>query len=276
MTHYAVVVPARNEEKHLKKTLEAIRDQTIPPNQIIVVNDGSIDSTPEIASKLSDTVIMRQDRGYSAIGTREMPKTLNEGLAKVSPEATHILICGADCILPPNYVETILSKMEEDPLLVLASGHNNGDEIGEYDDSPIPPPRGTRLVRRDFWEKASHLQYPRTYGFETWLNIKALSMGYHIKRIPGLITKAQRTPRNTSIKIALSRGRGMYEQGYIWYYALARSLRYFFIKPSAGIKMLVGYMSSHGPKLDTAYYLTKQQKTRFWWRVRDYLRWCLK
>ena len=274
--HYEVVVPARNEEKHLPRTLQAIRQQTIPAKTIIVINDGSTDYTEEIARNLADIVVIRQDRGYSALGTREMPRTLNEGLSKVSPEATHLLICGADCILPPHYVETILAEMAKDPLLVVASGHNLGDEVGELGTGPYPPPRGTRLVRTDFWHKASNLRYPETYGFETWLNNKARSMGYHILRIPGLITQAQRSPQKTSIKIALARGRGMYEQGYIGYYALARSIRYFFLKPSAGVKMIVGYIGSHGPKLDTADYLAQQQRTRFWWRVRDYLRWVIK
>jgi len=47
--NYDVLIPARDEENNIKKTLESIRNQTVKPNSIIVVNDNSKDETERIA-----------------------------------------------------------------------------------------------------------------------------------------------------------------------------------------------------------------------------------
>ena len=38
--NYDVLIPARDEENNIKKTLESINNQTIKPNSVIVVNDN--------------------------------------------------------------------------------------------------------------------------------------------------------------------------------------------------------------------------------------------
>ena len=48
------VIPARNEERYIERTLQALVRQTLRPSRIIVVNDGSTDRTAEIAAKYAD------------------------------------------------------------------------------------------------------------------------------------------------------------------------------------------------------------------------------
>ena len=43
-----VIVPAHNEEAGLPETLSALLKQTMPPDRIIVVDDGSNDGTAEL------------------------------------------------------------------------------------------------------------------------------------------------------------------------------------------------------------------------------------
>lgn len=258
-----VVVPARNEEEYLEATLISISSQTIPPNKIIVINDGSTDATSEIAKKYADVVVNRQDRGYSALGTIEIPKVINDGLAKVSNEANHVLICGADCILPPNFIEIILDEMERNPLMVIASGHNQDDPNYEG-----LPPRGTRIVNAHFWREINNLRYPEKHGWESWLLIKAMQLGYQQKRIPNLITFAQRPPLKGALKRAGESGRGMRALGYVWYYALGRALKIMLKSPIAGLKMLWGYATAT-ERFDTVEYLKKEQRKRFWKRVKQ-------
>ena len=49
----SVCVPARNEERNIGRCVEALLEQTYPNFEIIVLNDRSTDSTPEILSRLS-------------------------------------------------------------------------------------------------------------------------------------------------------------------------------------------------------------------------------
>ena len=71
---YEVVIPARNEEKLLEETLKSIKQQTIPLNKVIVVDDGSTDDTFEIAQRYADIVLWRADREYVAFSTRAQGK----------------------------------------------------------------------------------------------------------------------------------------------------------------------------------------------------------
>lgn len=47
-----VIIPAYNEEKYIQKCLDSLKNQTLENFEIIVVDDGSTDSTRQIASKL--------------------------------------------------------------------------------------------------------------------------------------------------------------------------------------------------------------------------------
>jgi glycosyltransferase involved in cell wall biosynthesis len=260
---YEVVIPARNEEKYIEKTLLAIKRQSVPPDRIIVINDGSKDRTSEISKKYADVVVDLPDRGFSALGTPEITKVFNKGLEQVSPEAEYILICGADAVIPEKFFETIRDEMEKKPELVIASGKLENDPSYEG-----APPRGTRVVKSAFWMNASSLRYPETLGWESWLVFKALQMGKSVKRLSDLVTEAQRPPSTTRARYAWGTGKGMRLLGYDWKYALARAGKIFMEKPNAGIKMIAGYISTtNGEKTDVAEWVGKNQRKRFWRRV---------
>ncbi len=62
-TKVSVVMGTRNEEKAIKKVIKDIKSVTNNQAEIIVV-DGSIDRTPEIAEELGAKVIRQEPRGY--------------------------------------------------------------------------------------------------------------------------------------------------------------------------------------------------------------------
>lgn len=264
---YDVVIPARNEERHLEKTLLAIRRQSIPPKKIIVVNDGSTDRTSEIAKEYADIVEELSDRGFNAIATAAISGVINQGLMRVSPDSEYVLICGADAVLPANFFEVIYGEMVRDPRLVVASGRLESDPAYEG-----LPPRGTRVVRADFWREVNGLRYPETLGWESWLVFKALEKGMKVKRVPHLITVAQRSPIKTKIKKARSIGASMYNLGYFWVYAVGRSFRYFLSEPKAGIEMVSGFLSARGmDKMDVAPWVNEYQKRNLLKSIRNFL-----
>ena len=47
---YYIVIPTYNEEQFIALTLQSLAEQTVVPTKVIVVNDSSTDSTPEIVS----------------------------------------------------------------------------------------------------------------------------------------------------------------------------------------------------------------------------------
>jgi glycosyltransferase involved in cell wall biosynthesis len=64
----SVVIPVFNGEKYLRQAIRSALEQTLPPHEVIVVDDGSTDSSREIASSFGSAVIcLSQDhKGASA------------------------------------------------------------------------------------------------------------------------------------------------------------------------------------------------------------------
>jgi glycosyltransferase involved in cell wall biosynthesis len=57
----SVVIPAYNAAAFLAETLDSVLAQTYPNLEIIVVDDGSTDATPQLLEKYSDRIrVLRQ------------------------------------------------------------------------------------------------------------------------------------------------------------------------------------------------------------------------
>jgi glycosyltransferase involved in cell wall biosynthesis len=69
-----VVIPVFNGERFLAEALRSILAQTLPPDEIIVVDDGSTDGSAALAAQFARVLVLRQsNRGAGAalnLGTR--------------------------------------------------------------------------------------------------------------------------------------------------------------------------------------------------------------
>ena len=101
----SIVIPTLNEAAYLPVLLESIRHQTASPREVLVVDAGSGDGTPEVA------------RAYRArvLGGGGLPGfSRNCGARRTSGE--WILFLDADVRLPPTALEEILGEIEAGPL----------------------------------------------------------------------------------------------------------------------------------------------------------------
>ncbi|MBT9591234.1 MAG: glycosyltransferase family 2 protein [Thiobacillus sp.] len=57
---FSVIIPAFNAAATLSRAIESVREQSWPAHEIIVVDDGSIDATAEIARQFGDAVRLIQ------------------------------------------------------------------------------------------------------------------------------------------------------------------------------------------------------------------------
>ncbi len=60
------LIPALNEEESLPGVIRSLTDLGIRPTQILILDNGSQDSTPEIAKNLGTILIQERQRGYGA------------------------------------------------------------------------------------------------------------------------------------------------------------------------------------------------------------------
>jgi len=62
----SIVIPAHNEERYIEKTLSHIKKQSYKHIEVIVVDDGSTDSTIKTARKYADKIIkLKKRKGVS-------------------------------------------------------------------------------------------------------------------------------------------------------------------------------------------------------------------
>lgn len=115
----AVVVPSYNHAAFVAQTLRSIFNQTLPPDELLVIDDGSQDDSPRVIEKvLKDCpfpceFIARPNRGLCA--------TLNEGLEKTGGD--YFAYLGSDDLWLAEFLQARVSLLESRPQAVLAYGH---------------------------------------------------------------------------------------------------------------------------------------------------------
>ena len=110
----SVVVPALNEEKYIGRCLSSLTCQTYPRGlyEIIVVDNGSIDRTAEIARKYGAKVVYEPKRGVGPARRRGAEEARGEVIAGTD----------ADTIAPPTWVQAIARAFSSDEALGAVTG----------------------------------------------------------------------------------------------------------------------------------------------------------
>ena len=121
-----IVIPAYNEAESIATTLHSLLNQTYPPFQIIVVDDGSTDSTAEavnhIASKYPIVqLVQRGEKGEHLPGAKVV-QTFNYGLSYLKEDIEVICKFDADLIFPNNYLEVMNQEYSKNLQLGMFGG----------------------------------------------------------------------------------------------------------------------------------------------------------
>jgi glycosyltransferase involved in cell wall biosynthesis len=125
----SIIMPMFNSEKFVAKTVKSLIAQTFENWELIVIDDGSSDSSAEIIKKFEDSRI----RYYfqKNLGVKRLAETINIGLSKVKGELVTMLPSDD---LWPNYRLQSQVHYFKDPDLVLCFGRQ---ELIDVDDNII-------------------------------------------------------------------------------------------------------------------------------------------
>jgi len=134
----SIVIPARNEERNIERTVRAMLAQTYAPLEVIVVDDRSTDRTGEILSEIA-----KEDSRLVIVDGEETPP---DWLGK--PWACHqgsriargelLLIVDADVHYAPEAIASIVAYMEAHPEVAMTAVFPHFELVGFWEHVAMP------------------------------------------------------------------------------------------------------------------------------------------
>lgn len=110
----SVVIPVKNRSHLLAQTLKSVREQTMPVDEIVVVDDGSTDDSAEVGRHAGATVIANNSGHAGPATARSL------GLSRVSTQLACPL--DSDDLLLPQAIEKLTEALARSPGAPFAFG----------------------------------------------------------------------------------------------------------------------------------------------------------
>ncbi|WP_041087225.1 glycosyltransferase family 2 protein [Jeotgalibacillus soli] len=142
MSTISVVMPAFNAEEYITKAIKSILKQTVPVQEIIVVDDGSVDQTSHIVEGLKEQypmikLVKQENKGVS--NARNLGMKIAAG--------DWILFLDADDECRSNLIETYRSKLATSSKdYDIAMVYTAFQQVDEQSTEISKPLRGKRLA----------------------------------------------------------------------------------------------------------------------------------
>jgi len=231
----SVLMAVFNEEKFIEKTLSALMTQSLKPNQIIAIDDGSTDKSLEIIAKYPDIIVKRLPVKKGKTLER-YPIVLSVGSRALSEDFDYVGILDADTLLETQYYQKLAQRMDRDKTIGIAGGQL----IGEKASKPLglmPYVYGAnRLYSRRCWLELNNSKVMKPIPqIDFYHNIYAEMLGFKTQRYEDIRSWHLRPTR---LGNAFVKGYHAYEFGYYWYYILLRALR------NRSLSMMAGYLKA--------------------------------
>lgn len=103
----SVVIPAYNQGRFLRETIESVLRSTKPAEEIIVVDDGSTDETAAVCREFGDQIVYLHQANGGVSAAR------NAGLKRATSDA--IMLLDADDVLLSDWIEVACRTLERVP-----------------------------------------------------------------------------------------------------------------------------------------------------------------
>ena len=159
----AVLIPAYNEEKVIKRTVQAVLTSTYPDLRIIVIDDGSSDATLAVAR---DAFAKEQATGKVLILTKPnagKAEALNFGLKHLQGEEIFVGI-DADTVIAPDAMSRLVPHFINPKVAAVAGNAKVGNRV-------------------NLWTRWQALEYITSQNFER----RALNTLGAVSVVPGAI-----------------------------------------------------------------------------------------
>ncbi len=230
--NYCIIIPTFNEEKYIALTLQSIVEQTVLPTQVIVVNDGSTDSTPQIVQSFVNaypfiSLVNKTSEAVHLPGSKVI-HAFHWGEKHLSTPYDILVKVDGDLIFPSHYFETIRNHFANDNQIGMAGGFcyiekNNTWVLENLTDKDHI--RGAlKAYRKEAYQQMGGLR--AQMGWDTVDELLCTFYGWKIKTDPSLHVKHLKPTGASYNKAArFKQGEAFYCLGYGFWITLIASLK---------------------------------------------------
>lgn len=112
----SVIIPTHNRAALIERAVRSVLDQTVPVDEVVIVDDGSTDSTPSVVHALAI-----QDPRVRLIRQAQAgaPAARNRGLAEVGGDL--VAFQDSDDVWAPTFIEKLLALHSRERVVAFAS-----------------------------------------------------------------------------------------------------------------------------------------------------------
>ena len=179
---YVLVTPARNEERYILQTIDAIRAQTTRPIRWVIVDDGSTDRTGELTEDLARQepwieVVRRPRRSQRSFAGKA--EAFNLGFERVRHLTFDLIGCiDGDVTFDPDFFTFLVAKFQGDAQLGVAGAamiEEGYDPLTEGFFNEQDPFGACQLFRRACFEDVGGYKPVRGGGID-WIALRTARM----------------------------------------------------------------------------------------------------
>jgi len=232
---YVLVTPARNEEAYIEKTIQSVLSQTLLPEKWIIISDGSTDRTDLIVEKYKEEhvfISLLQIGGDCAPNFGSKVNAFNAGYKQLIKQKFDLIgNLDADVTFSPNYYETIITKLKEDPGLGIGGGMICELVNGKYTPQKInlnSVAGAVQLFRRECFEAIGGYIPIKSGGIDAAAEIIGRMHGWKVRTFPEIQVLHHRRVMTGSRNILHTRFKQGMTQYLLGYHPLFQLARFFF------------------------------------------------
>jgi hypothetical protein len=125
----SVVIPVKDDAPALERCLELLAQQTVAPQEVVVVDNGSVDDSAEVARRYGARVVPEPRPGIPAAAATGYDAACSEVIAR----------CDADTVPPVDWVHRIAATMTADAGLDALTGTGRFYDLPRWSTSVVSP-----------------------------------------------------------------------------------------------------------------------------------------
>lgn len=160
----SIIIRAYNEDKHIGRLFEGIKQQTVKDVDVILVDSGSTDSTVAVAESYGARVVHIPSAEFT------FGRSLNYGMKEAKREFV-VIVSAHVYPVYPDWLETLLRPFQDDKV-ALTYGKQRGPDFAKFSEQQIfhqwypdvsRPKQSTAFcnnanaaIRKSLWEKNNY------------------------------------------------------------------------------------------------------------------------